>query len=69
MSATYDEFEPFASPLAGSFSMEHACRVLGVSRRTIYYWIRSGRLHTVRTRMGSQRVLAESVRAAFLARV
>jgi len=32
-----------------------------VSRRTIYYRIRDGRLHTIRTIGGSQRVLVESL--------
>ena len=35
--------------------------VLGVSRRTIYYRIRDGRLETVRTLGGSQRVLMVSI--------
>jgi excisionase family DNA binding protein len=40
-----------------------AAELLGVSRRTVYYWIRSGSLKTVRTRCGSQRVLVESIEA------
>ena len=35
--------------------------LLGVSRRTVYYWIRERRLETVRTRGGSQRVLIGSI--------
>ena len=35
--------------------------MLAVSRRTIYYWIHDGRLQTVRTLNGSQRVLVESL--------
>jgi excisionase family DNA binding protein len=35
--------------------------MLGVSRRTIYNRIRDGRLQTIRTLGGSQRVLLESV--------
>jgi excisionase family DNA binding protein len=46
----------------GSVLIDHAMRILGVSRRTVYYWIRQGRLRTVRTRMGSQRVLLDSIR-------
>jgi excisionase family DNA binding protein len=42
----------------------HAAELLGVSRRTVYYWIRAGSLKTVRTRCGSQRVLMESIEAA-----
>jgi excisionase family DNA binding protein len=48
--------------------MEHTCRVLGVSRRTLYYWIKRGRLQTVRTSMGSQRVLVASVKAGWMER-
>ena len=41
----------------------HAAALLGVSRRTVYYRIRAGRLKTFRTRCGSQRVLMESIEA------
>lgn len=34
----------------------------GLSRRTIYYYIKSGRLTTIRTPCGSHRVLSESLR-------
>jgi excisionase family DNA binding protein len=44
-----------------SVSLDHAAELLGVSRRTIYNRIREGRLQTVRTLGGSQRVLLESV--------
>ena len=40
-----------------------AAGVLGVSRRTVYYRIRDGRLQTIRTRGGSQRVLWSSIEA------
>jgi excisionase family DNA binding protein len=40
-----------------------AADVLGVSRRTVYYRIREGRLQTIRTRGGSQRVLWSSIEA------
>ena len=46
-----------------SLLVDHAAELLGVSRRTIYYRIRQGRLRTVRTRCGSQRVLVESIEA------
>jgi excisionase family DNA binding protein len=42
-------------------SLDHAAELLGVSRRTIYNRIRDGRLQTIRTLGGSQRVLIESV--------
>lgn len=51
-------FEP---RLGRSVSIEQAARMLGVSRRTIYNRIRDGRLQTIRTLGGSQRVLLESV--------
>jgi excisionase family DNA binding protein len=44
-----------------SVSLDHAAQILGVSRRTIYNRIRDGRLQTIRTVGGSQRVLVESV--------
>jgi excisionase family DNA binding protein len=44
-----------------SISLDHAATLLGVSRRTIYNRIRDGRLQTIRTLGGSQRVLLESV--------
>lgn len=44
-----------------SLLIEDAALVLGVSRRTVYYRIRDGRLETVRTRGGSQRVLVASI--------
>jgi len=46
-----------------SLLIEQAAELLGVSRRTVYYRIREGRLQTIRTRCGSQRVLIESVEA------
>jgi excisionase family DNA binding protein len=44
-----------------SVSLDHAAQMLGVSRRTVYNRIREGRLQTIRTRGGSQRVLLDSV--------
>jgi excisionase family DNA binding protein len=41
--------------------IEDAAAVLGLSRRTIYYRIREGKLRTIRTRCGSQRVLVSSI--------
>ena len=43
--------------------VDHAAELLGVSRRTVYYWIKGGRLATVRTANGSQRVLLASIEA------
>ena len=44
-----------------SLLIEDAALLLGVSRRTVYYRIRQGRLDTVRTICGSQRVLLASI--------
>src|SRR5262249_9700575 len=48
-----------------SVSLDHAAELLGVSRRTIYNRIRDGRLQTIRTAGGSQRVVLDSVSSAF----
>jgi len=48
-------------PLGRSVSIDQAARLLNVSRRTIYNRIRDGRLRTVRTLGGSQRVLVDSL--------
>jgi excisionase family DNA binding protein len=47
--------------LGRSVSIDQAASLLGVSRRTIYNRIREGRLQTIRTMGGSQRVLVESL--------
>ncbi len=44
-----------------SVSLDDAATLLGVSRRTIYNRIREGRLQTIRTLGGSQRVLIVSM--------
>jgi excisionase family DNA binding protein len=51
-------FEP---RIGRSVSLDHAAELLGVSRRTIYNRIHDGRLQTIRTLGGSQRVLLDSV--------
>ena len=51
----------FAPQVGRSVSIEQAASLLGVSRRTVYYRIRDGRLRTIRTIGGSQRVLMDSV--------
>jgi excisionase family DNA binding protein len=55
---SYQQFQP---QLGRSVTIDHAAQLLGVSRRTVYYRIREGRLRTIRTLGGSQRVLVESV--------
>ena len=47
----------------GEVLRKHAAELLGVSRRTVYYRIGDGKLRTVRTLCGSQRVLIESIEA------
>lgn len=44
-----------------SVSIDQAAELLGVSRRTVYNRIRDGRLATIRTLGGSQRVLVDSL--------
>jgi len=46
-----------------SVMLDEAAELLGVSKRTVYYRIREGRLRTIRTIGGSQRVLLESIQA------
>ena len=46
-----------------SVFVDRAAEILGVSRRTVYYRIREGRLQTIKTRCGSQRVLLSSLEA------
>jgi excisionase family DNA binding protein len=46
-----------------SVLIDDAARLLGVSRRTVYYRIRQGRLFTIRAKCGSQRVLLASIEA------
>ena len=49
------------SRLGRSVSIDQAASLLNVSRRTVYNRIRDGRLQTIRTLGGSQRVLVESL--------
>lgn len=57
---TYSEPE-FQPQVGRNVSIEQAAQLLAVSRRTVYYRIRDGRLRTIRTLGGSQRVLMDSV--------
>ena len=56
-----DSGHTFQPQVGRSVSIEQAAALLGVSRRTVYYRIRDGRLRTIRTLGGSQRVLLDSV--------
>jgi len=58
MHETEKELEP---KLGRSVSIDQAAVLLNLSRRTIYNRIREGRLVTIRTMGGSQRVLVESL--------
>ena len=58
MSTRTDGFVP---QVGRSVSIEQAAHLLGISRRTVYNRIKEGRLHTVRTLGGSQRVLMVSL--------
>jgi excisionase family DNA binding protein len=68
MSLYATESNPFTFSLPRSVSMAQAGTLLGISRRTVYYWIKEGRLQTMRTAMGSQRVLTDSVKSLWIAR-
>ena len=46
-----------------SVLVDQAAALLGVSRRTVYYRIGDGKLRTIRTSGGSQRVLMDSIEA------
>ena len=61
MEATANASSSFEPRLGRSVTIDQAAQLLGVSRRTVYYRIREGRLHTIRTLGGSQRVLLESL--------
>ena len=61
METTATTSETLEPRIGRSVSLDHAAQLLGVSRRTIYNRIREGRLQTIRTLGGSQRVLLDSV--------
>ena len=62
MAATFHMESGQTAPRLGrSVSIDQAAELLHVSRRTIYNRIRDGRLVTIRTIGGSQRVLLESL--------
>lgn len=42
-------------------SIVDACRLVGVSRRTIYNWMASGKIEYVRTAGGAVRILADTL--------
>ncbi len=52
---------PFEPRIGRSVSLDTAAHLLGISRRSIYNRIHEGRLETIRTIGGSQRVLLDSL--------
>ena len=65
MSSHAEDLTPFVPGMARSLSIVRAGEILGVSRRTVYYLIRDGRLQTIRTQMGSRRVLVDSLKSCW----
>ncbi len=61
-----EDFDPFVPTQVRSVSIDQAGEILRVSRRTIYYWIQSKRLSTIRTQLGSQRILTDSLRSRWI---
>ena len=61
LTANSDSPAAFEPQLGRSVSIDRAAELMNVSRRTVYNRIRDGRLQTIRTRCGSQRVLVESL--------
>jgi excisionase family DNA binding protein len=60
-STHFDTATTIEPRLGRSVSIDQAAQLLQVSRRTIYNRIHDGRLQTIRTSGGSQRVLVESM--------
>jgi excisionase family DNA binding protein len=60
---SHTESDSFVPQLGRSVTIDRAAQLLGVSRRTIYNRIKEGRLATLRTLGGSQRVLLASLYA------
>jgi excisionase family DNA binding protein len=55
--------QPFGEPTFRTLLIDEAARLMGVSRRTVYYRIRDGSLDTIKTRCGSTRVVVRSLDA------
>jgi len=45
-----------------TISIMKACELVGVSRRTIYNWIASGKVEYIRTAGGSVRIFVDTLR-------
>jgi excisionase family DNA binding protein len=44
-----------------SVSITKACELAGVTRRTIYNWLKAGKVESIRTAGGSIRIYADSL--------
>lgn len=42
-------------------NIQHACKIAGVSRRTIYLWMSAGKIKYVRTAGGGARILEDTL--------
>ena len=62
-SAAVAPLVPRGAAMDRTLFIDEAAALLGVSRRTVYYRIRDGRLQTIKTRCGSQRVVLSSLEA------
>ena len=51
------------------FTVEEVATRFRVKPRTVYRWLKSGRMQGIRTPGGQHRILGESVRAEFESRV
>lgn len=45
----------------GVVSVKEACKIVGVSRRTMYHWMASGKVEYVFTAGGSRRVFTDTL--------
>jgi excisionase family DNA binding protein len=61
VSVIFPQPSTFIPQLGRSVTIDRAAQLLGVSRRTVYNRIKDGRLLTLRTPGGSQRVLLVSL--------
>lgn len=52
---------PTTPPQERTLSIKQACEEVGVCRRTIYNWVNSGKVLTLRTAGGSLRILHSSL--------
>lgn len=48
--------------IRATVSIEQASELMNVSRRTIYYWIKQGKLEIMKTINGSSRIYVDSLK-------